>query len=57
MRTACALLFAGIAVGGMSLTDRAADAHVYNLRKNIEPVSSEPRYLIGVRGLGYRFDQ
>jgi two-component system alkaline phosphatase synthesis response regulator PhoP/two-component system response regulator VicR len=42
---------------GMSLTDRAVDTHVFNLRKKIEPVPSEPRYLIGVRGLGYRFDK
>jgi DNA-binding response OmpR family regulator len=28
----------------------------FNLRKKIEPVPSEPKYLIGVRGLGYRFE-
>ncbi|MEK7403732.1 MAG: response regulator transcription factor [Acidobacteriota bacterium] len=41
---------------GMAITDRAVDTHVFNLRKKIEPVPSEPRFLIGVRGLGYRFD-
>jgi DNA-binding response OmpR family regulator len=42
---------------GMAITDRAVDTHVFNLRKKIEPVPSEPRFLIGVRGLGYRFEK
>jgi DNA-binding response OmpR family regulator len=41
---------------GTAITDRAVDTHVFNLRQKIEPVPAEPRYLIGVRGLGYRFD-
>ena len=41
---------------GMAITDRAVDTHVFNLRKKIEPVPSEPRFLLGVRGLGYRFE-
>ena len=41
---------------GTAITDRAVDTHVFNLRKKIEPVSSNPRFLVGVRGLGYRFD-
>ncbi len=41
---------------GIAITDRAVDTHVFNLRKKIERVPSEPRFLIGVRGLGYRFD-
>jgi len=40
---------------GMAITDRAVDTHVFNLRKKIEPVPSTPRFLVGVRGLGYRF--
>jgi two-component system alkaline phosphatase synthesis response regulator PhoP len=40
---------------GVAITDRAVDTHVFNLRKKIEPVPSEPRFLLGVRGLGYRF--
>ena len=41
---------------GMAITDRAVDTHVFNLRKKIEPVPSEPTFLVGVRGLGYRFN-
>jgi DNA-binding response OmpR family regulator len=41
---------------GVAITDRAVDTHVFNLRKKIEPVPSEPRFLLGIRGLGYRFD-
>jgi len=41
---------------GAAITDRAVDTHVFNLRKKIEPVPSEPRLLVGVRGLGYRFE-
>jgi len=42
--------------GAVAITDRAVDTHVFNLRKKIEPVPSAPKYLIGVRGLGYRFE-
>jgi DNA-binding response OmpR family regulator len=41
---------------GISITDRAVDTHVFNLRKKVEPVPSEPRFILGVRGLGYRFE-
>lgn len=41
---------------GTAITDRAVDTHVFNLRKKIESVPSEPRFLVGVRGLGYRFE-
>jgi two-component system alkaline phosphatase synthesis response regulator PhoP len=41
---------------GLAITDRVVDTHVFNLRKKIEPVPSEPTYLVGVRGLGYRFE-
>jgi two-component system alkaline phosphatase synthesis response regulator PhoP len=40
---------------GVSVTDRVVDMHVFNLRRKIEPVPSEPRWILGVRGLGYRF--
>ena len=41
---------------GVAITDRAVDTHVFNLRKKIEPVPSAPRFLVGVRGFGYRFE-
>jgi DNA-binding response OmpR family regulator len=41
---------------GIAITDRAVDTHVFNLRKKVEAVPSEPRFILGVRGLGYRFD-
>ena len=38
------------------VTDRVVDTHITNLRKKIEPKPSEPRFLVNVRGMGYRFD-
>jgi DNA-binding response OmpR family regulator len=41
---------------GTHVTDRVVDNQVNNLRKKIEPEPERPRYLIALRGLGYRFD-
>jgi DNA-binding response OmpR family regulator len=41
---------------GTHVTDRVVDNQVTNLRKKIEPQPNRPRYLIALRGLGYRFD-
>jgi len=41
---------------GTNVTDRVVDTHIMNLRKKIEAVPAEPRFIRGVRGLGYRFD-
>ena len=41
---------------GIAITERAVDSHIFNLRKKIEPVPSQPKFLLGVRGLGYRFE-
>jgi DNA-binding response OmpR family regulator len=41
---------------GTFVTDRVVDTHVTNLRKKIEPEAGSPRYLVSVRGMGYRFD-
>ncbi|MBI3982116.1 MAG: response regulator transcription factor [Gemmatimonadetes bacterium] len=38
------------------MTDRVIDTHIANLRKKIEPEPSDPRYVVSVRGVGYRFD-
>ena len=38
------------------VSDRVVDNHIGSLRKKIEPDASEPRYLLNIRGLGYRFD-
>jgi DNA-binding response OmpR family regulator len=35
--------------------ERAIDAHVKNIRRKLEPVPSNPRYLQTVYGVGYRF--
>jgi len=37
-------------------SDRVVYTHINNLRAKIEPVPSQPRYIVSVRGLGYRFD-
>jgi DNA-binding response OmpR family regulator len=41
---------------GTFVTDRVVDTHITNLRKKIEPKPSEPRLLVSLRGMGYRFD-
>jgi len=38
------------------VTDRAVDNHVVDLRRKIEPDPAHPRYLVSMRGMGYRFD-
>ena len=35
--------------------ERAIDAHVKNLRRKVEPDPSEPRYLLTVYGVGYKY--
>lgn len=41
---------------GTFVTDRVVDFHIVNVRRKIEPNSAVPRYLVTVRGIGYRFD-
>ena len=41
---------------GTAMTDRVVDTHIANLRKKIEPDPANPRYLVSVRGVGYRFE-
>ncbi|MBA3943741.1 MAG: response regulator transcription factor [Herpetosiphonaceae bacterium] len=35
--------------------DRTVDAHIKNLRRKIEPDPHEPRYLLTIYGVGYKF--
>ena len=41
---------------GTNVSDRVVDTHILNLRKKVEAAPSEPRFIRGVRGIGYRFD-
>ena len=40
----------------VSLNDRVVDNHIVSLRRKIEPDPGRPRFLLNIRGLGYRFD-
>lgn len=45
------------AVHGIAIEsyERAIDAHIKNIRRKLEPVPHEPRYIQTVYGVGYRF--
>jgi len=45
------------AVRGVAIEsyERAIDSHIKNLRRKLEPDPREPRYLLTVYGLGYKF--
>jgi two-component system alkaline phosphatase synthesis response regulator PhoP len=38
------------------VTDRVVDTHVMKLRRKLEPNPAEPKHIVSVRGLGYRFE-
>jgi DNA-binding response OmpR family regulator len=40
----------------MFVTDRVVDTHVVKLRRKIEPDPANPRHIVSLRGMGYRFD-
>lgn len=42
----------GVAYNGY---DRSVDAHIKNLRRKLEPDPADPRYVLTVYGIGYRF--
>jgi DNA-binding response OmpR family regulator len=37
------------------VTNRTVDTHVAQLRKKIEDDSSNPKHIVGIRGVGYKF--
>ena len=37
--------------------DRTVDAHIKNLRRKIEPNPAEPRYILTIYGVGYKFSE
>ncbi len=41
--------------GEAVVIDRVVDVHIGKLRQKIEPVPADPRYILTVRGIGYRF--
>ena len=49
-------LLAGAWAPDTFASDRIVDNHIVNLRRKIEPDPAKPRYLLNLRGLGYRFD-
>jgi DNA-binding response OmpR family regulator len=40
----------------VTLNDRVVDNHIVGLRRKLEPDPAKPRFLLNLRGLGYRFD-
>ena len=46
------------AVHGVAIDsyERAIDAHIKNIRRKIEPNPREPRYILSVYGMGYKFN-
>ena len=41
---------------GVAVTERVVDSHVVRLRKAVEGDPANPRFIVSVRGVGYRFD-
>lgn len=41
----------------ISVIDRVIDVHIGNLRSKIEEDSSKPKYILTVRGVGYKFTE
>ena len=44
----------GVAEAGY---DRSIDAHIKNLRRKLEPSPAEPKYILTVYGIGYKFGE
>jgi DNA-binding response OmpR family regulator len=41
---------------GTHVTDRVVDSHIVKLRRKIEVDPANPRHIVSVRGIGYRFE-
>ncbi len=41
---------------GTFITERVVDNYIVTLRRKLEPEPAAPRFLVSVRGQGYRFD-
>jgi DNA-binding response OmpR family regulator len=41
---------------GVYVTDRVVDTHIVKLRRRVEPDPGNPRHIVSVRGLGYRYE-
>ena len=39
------------------VTERTIDSHIANIRKKLEDDSSDPRYIISIRGVGYKLTE
>jgi two-component system alkaline phosphatase synthesis response regulator PhoP len=39
----------------LSVTDRTVDSHIANIRKKLEDDPADPKHIISVRGVGYKF--
>ncbi|MDP2860244.1 MAG: response regulator transcription factor, partial [bacterium] len=39
------------------VTERTIDSHIANIRKKLEDDPSDPRYIISVRGVGYKLTE
>ena len=39
----------------VAITDRVVDTHIVKLRRRIESDPAQPRHIVSVRGLGYRY--
>jgi DNA-binding response OmpR family regulator len=42
--------------GDRDIETKTLEKHIWSLRQKIEPDPKEPRYLVNVRGVGYKFD-